>query len=178
MKRNIIENLTKIVLVIFIVIDAFMLIRIGFLLKNTDAILRENKTSYILPEGFTPAKTRITWNDSPPPSGWVVRYARNGCIYCSLDFDWERLVSQLERLNYHTVLLLPKETNKLDEDQIFPKTAQQMAFVRMDWIKQFRFTGTPTVVIFDNNGHVLWRHRGMLKNKDFNEAEKVLLKML
>ena len=51
-----------------------------------------------------------------------------------------------------------------------------MAYVKMDWIKQFRLSSTPTVVIFDNKGRVLWQRRGMLKDVDYEAAEKIIVK--
>jgi len=174
--KKIIERFATITLIIVMLINVFILIRIR-LVMNTDSILREDKTSYIFPDGFTPAKMKITWDESlSAPSGWVVRYASKGCRYCALDAEWERLIPQLEHLDFRTILLLPTETDQFDEDQMIPERAKQMAFVRMDWIKQFRFTGTPTTVIFDNNGRVLWRHYGMLKEADYKSAEKAIVK--
>jgi thioredoxin-related protein len=46
----------------------------------------------------------------------------------------------------------------------------------MDWIKQFRFVATPTIVVFDNNGRVLWHRIGMLKEADYESVEKVVVK--
>jgi len=176
MKAKIIGRLTAAALVIVMAGNAFILVRI-WMLTQTDSFYREKKAVYILPEGFTPAKTKVSWGESlPAPSGWVVRYASSGCIYCMLDFEWERLVSQLELHNYRTILILPKETDQFDEDRIIPENAQQMAYVRIDWVKQFRFTGTPTLVIFNNNGRVLWHNRGMLNEADYKSAKKAVLR--
>jgi hypothetical protein len=178
MKAHLIDKLATVVLIIIMAVNAFMLIRTWSLMNtniNTNVVLRENKATYILPDGFAPGKTKVSWDESlPTPSGWVVRYASSGCIYCVQDSEWDRLVSQLGHLNYRTILLLPRERDQFDEDQIISQTMQQMAFVKMDWIKQFRFTGTPTVVIFDNNGHVLWHRIGMLNEADYESAEKVI----
>lgn len=174
MKKNLIGKLITVVLIIIMGINAFMLIRLRMVL-NTDAVLRENKASYTFPDGFTPEGLKISQDESSvPASGWVVRYASKGCVYCMLDFEWEWLVPQLEQRNYRSIVLLPKEEDRFDEDRIVPRTAQQMAFVKMDWLKQFRFTGTPTVIIFDNKGHVLWSHYGILKEADYKSAEKTI----
>ena len=176
MKKKIIEILTVTVLLIVMIINAIMLTHTWQLI-HTDSFYREKKATYILPEGFSPIKTRVSWEESlRETSGWVVRYASRGCIYCKLDFEWERLVPLLERLNYRTILLLPNEADQFDEGQVFPETARQMAYVKMDWIKQFRFTGTPIVVIFDNKGRVLWHRSGMLNEVDYKSAEKVVKK--
>jgi len=176
MTTKIIDKSTTILLIIIITVNVFMLIRIWSPM-DTNAVLREKKTSYILPDGFTPGKTKVSWNDSLlASSGWVVRYASKGCIYCVQDTEWERLVPQLERLNYRTILLLPREADQFDEDQIISQAVRQMAFVKMDWIKQFRFSGTPTIVVFDNNGRVLWHRTGMLQEADYESAEKVIIK--
>jgi hypothetical protein len=176
MKGNIVEKLTTTILVLAIAVNAFMLVNI-WLPTNTNVALRENKPSYILPDGFAPGKTKISWNDSlPTPSGWVVRYASKRCVYCLQDSEWERLALQLERLNYRTIVLLPKEADQFDEGEIIHQTVRQMAFVNMDWIKQFRFTMTPTVVVFDNNGRVLWHRTGMLQEADYKLAEKAITK--
>jgi len=174
MKRNIIEKTTVAVLIIIISFNAFMLIRI-WLLNRDDPLYREKKTEYILPEGFSPEKMKISWDEIfASHSGWVVRYANQGCIYCKLDFEWEHLANYLEKLNYRTIIILPGKTNKFDEDQIVPETAQQMAFVKMDWIKQFRLTGTPEIIIFDNNGRVLWHYEGIMKERNAKSMKKLL----
>jgi len=140
-----------------------------------DSILRENKASYILPDGFTPEINKITWDESiSMPSGWVVRYTRKGCHFCALDTEWSRLVSHLDRNNYRTILLLPTDADQYDEDQMFSGNVKQLAFVKMEWVRQFRFTGTPTTIIFDNNGRVLWRQFGMLTEDDYKSAEKAV----
>jgi len=174
MKAKLIDKLLTTLLVVIMLINAFILTQTWFSMNASAVVLRENKVSYILPDGFTPEKTRITWDDSlPASSGWVVRYTSKGCTYCAQDSEWERLVLLLERHNYRTVLLLPTEKNKYDEDE---QTLQQMAFVKMDWIKQFRFTGTPTVVVFDNSGRVLWHRVGMLNESDYESAVKIIVK--
>jgi len=174
MKEKLIGKLTTIILAAIMAFNAIILARI-WLTMDIDSFYREKKTEYTLPEGFTPANTKISWDESfPAPSGWVVRYASSGCIYCRLDFDWERLIPLLERLNYRVILLLPEEERAFEEEQLMPETAQQAAFVKMDWVKQFRFTVTPTLVIFDNNGRVIWHHEGMLNDEDYESAEKAI----
>ena len=174
MSGNFIGKLKLVVLLILVAINAMMLIRMWSIL-NTNTILLEKKSSYILPDGFTPERTKITWDESlPPPSGWVVRYASSGCIFCKLDYEWEYLTSLLERLNYRTIILLPSPESQFEYASIIPKNAQQMAFVKMDWKKQFRFTGTPMLIIFDSNGRVLWHRAGMLNESDYWAAKKVI----
>ena len=176
MKNNLTEKMIVAILAAVIMGNAFMLIRI-WLPTRADSFYREKKNEYVLPDGFTPANTKISWDETlPTSSGWVVRYASRGCIYCKLDFEWERLVPQLEHLNYRTILLLPKEADQFNESGIIPATAQQMAFTDIDFIKQFRFTGTPTLVIFDNNGRLLWHKEGMLNEADYKSAEKAVVK--
>ena len=174
MKEKITEKIIIAIVVIAMSVNAFMLIH-TWMLMNTNATLRENKASYILPDGFTPEKTKVTSN-APLPSGWAVRYASSGCIYCKLDFEWENLASQLERRNYRIITILPNASSQFDKDQIIPKNAWQMAYVKMDWIKQFRFLGTPTVIIFDSKGHVLWQCTGMMSSSDYEAAAKAIIK--
>jgi len=176
MNRKLFEMIIIIMLLFVITINIFMLVQI-WLLMNTNALISESKTTYILPDGFTPEKTKILWNEAlPSPSGWVVRYASKNCIYCKMDFEWERLVPKFEQYNYRTIVLLPDERSQFDEEMIFSENVQQMIYARMDWIKQFRFIGTPTVLIFDNKGHMLWYKSGILKNADYESAEKAILK--
>jgi len=176
MKGKIVRNISSIVLVTFMVFNAFILIRIWQLI-STDSLCREKKAEFILPDGFQPTKTKVSWDETlSAPSGWVVRYASSGCIYCKLDYEWEKLLPFLKSHNYRTLLLLPKIGDQFEEDQIQSENVRQMAYVKMDWIKQFRFTGTPTVVIFDSNGRVLWQHRGILKDADYKSAQKIVLR--
>jgi hypothetical protein len=175
MGRNLIEKSTLMILIIIMVANATILIRIWMLMR-TEAILRENKTSYILPyDGYTAEKNKLSWDKSLPiPSGWVVRYARSGCVYCKLDFEWERLFSLLEHSNYRTIIALPQETDRIASVGVIPKHVQQMAFVKMNWIKQFRFTATPSVIIFNNEGRILWNHVGMMSDADYKSAKKAI----
>jgi len=176
MKKKLIGKLATTILLIVMAFNAVILIRI-LLLSENDAIFRESKTFFILPDGFTPAKTKVIWNkSSSTPSGWVVRYVSNGCIYCKMDFEWEKLLNLLDRYNYRTIFLLPREVDQFDENQIPSKSIQQIAFVKIDWIKQFRFTSTPTVIIFDNNGSVIWHRNGMLNGADYESAKKAINK--
>jgi len=92
-----------------------------------------------------------------------------------LDFEWERLVSLLDRIKYRTIILLPKEIGQFEIDRMTSKTIQQFAFVKMDWIKQFRLLGTFTVIIFDNARHILWRRSVILKEEDYISVKKVLI---
>ena len=176
MKKNYIGIATTAILVILMVINVFLLIRTKILMKD-NAVLRENKETYILPDGYTPAAIKAAWDSSSPsPSGWVVRYASNECIYCKLDFEWERLASTIERINYRTTIILPDESYQFNDDAVIPVNAQQIAFVNIEWIRQFRFTKTPVIIVFDNNGRVLWHHVGMLNEDDYKSAEKVIVK--
>jgi len=176
MKDKLFGSMITILLLACMAINVFILMRIWFSL-NTDSVLREKKASYILPDGISPMKTNVAWDDSfSSPSGWVVRYASRGCIYCNLDYEWENLIPIFERYHYRTILLLPKESDQFDENQIQSIYIKQMAYAKVDWIKQFRFTGTPTVIIFDNNGRVLWHRSGMLKETDYKSAEKAIVK--
>ena len=168
------SKLRSTLLVIIMTINAVMLIRV-WILANTNAILRDTKATYILPDGYSPDKIKISWNESVPvPSGWAIRYAGSGCIFCKLDYEWEHLAAHLERLNYRTIILLPNVASKYDEVSIIPKNAKQMAFVKMDWLKQFRFIGTPTLIIFNNRGRVIWHRNGMLSEADYIAAKKAI----
>ena len=176
MKENIIGKLVYIVLVALMAFNAFMLVSIWQLIR-TDSLYRKKKVEYILPDGYTPTKTKILWEETlPVTSGWVVRYASSSCMYCKLDYEWEYLFHLLKSSNYRTLLLLPRSDDQFEEDQIQSEGIRQLAYVKMDWIKQFRFTKTPTVVIFDSSGRVLWQHRGMLKDADYESAKKVVIR--
>ena len=174
MKENLIGKLATSVLILVIAVNVFILFRIWQMMPM-DSFYREKKTEYILPDGFTPEKTKVLQDESSSAlSGWVVRYASRGCIFCNLDYEWERLVPVLERNNYRTILLLPNETDQFAESRVLPESAEQMAYVKMDWIKQFRFTGTPTLVIFNNKGRVLWHRTGMLQDVDYESIVKTI----
>ena len=176
MKTKIIEKSLTILIAAIVTINVYAAIN-TWLLMNANAVLREKKAMYILPDGFTPEKEKITWDESlPSPSGWVVRYASKGCAYCAQDTEWDRLVPLLDRHNYRTLLFLPKESDQFDEDGMLSRDLRQMAFVKMDWIKQFRFTGTPTVVVFDKTGRVLWGRVGKLNEADYDSVERVIVR--
>ena len=173
---KIIRNFIAIILVVFMVVNAFILLQI-YLVTETESLLKEKKLSYVFPDGLTPLKTKAIWSDSTSDlTGLAVRYVSSGCIYCRLDFDWQSLNNILEQLNYRTILLLPSSSERFDDDHIFPNNTQQFAFVKMDWVKQFRFTETPTTLIFNNNGQVIWHNNGMLNNDDYQLAKDAVIK--
>jgi hypothetical protein len=175
MKWAMAERLTLMILIIIMATNVFILIRIQ-MLTNVDTVLREKKVSYVLPyDSYAVEKKKISWDQSASaPMGWVVRYARSGCMYCMLDFEWERLLAMLEHYNYHTIIALPRESGRIANASAISEHVPQMAFVKMDWIKQFRFTATPSVIIFNNEGRILWSHVGMMSDTDYKSAKKAI----
>jgi hypothetical protein len=118
------------------------------------------------PYGYTTAGEALDIIHPDGQTGWAIRYAAKGCEYCRSDFRWGPLASQLENLNYQVVVLLPSAKDAFSEDTLVPQGALQEAYPSMDWIKRFRLTVTPTLLIFGPDRQLIWHRQGMLSPTD------------
>src|SRR5690348_13550984 len=114
--------------------------------------------------GFSPTGTDPSLIS--PIHGWAVRYASRTCPYCSRDTQWKELAPLLEAHGYPIVVLLPQVGDAISDKDMVPSDASQIALVDMNWIKRFRLSVTPSLLIFSRDGRLIWSRQGMLLPDD------------
>ena len=107
-------------------------------------------------------------------SGWAVRYAAKTCAFCAEDTQWERLSAQLIKSGFKVTVLLPSADEAYPAQSLVPAGAPQIAFVSMDWMKQFRITITPSLLLFDRSGRLIWQQQGVLSPTNVEQALEVI----
>jgi hypothetical protein len=104
-------------------------------------------------------------------SGWAVRFASPHCHYSQQDEPtWRRLSSELNRRGVPIYIIVPTQTDAYPKDYTSTIGAVQLSYVDMEWLRRFRLTGTPTVLLFNREGGLVWSHRGLLHEKDASVA--------
>jgi hypothetical protein len=71
-------------------------------------------------------------------------------------------------------VLLPRAAEGFDRAALVPAVAPQVAFVSMEWMKRFRLTVTPTAMLFNRAGTLVWAQHGMLRPDSIASALRVL----
>jgi len=138
--------------------------------------LREEHSAISPPDGFTVTGAREIpkWL---PPSGWAVRYASNNCGYCKQDeARWTRMATELRRLNFQIVTVVPESRDAYPANAEALKQTDQIVFVDIGWLKNFRLDKTPTLLIFDPRHGLIWSHRGVLETEDQGSAMRTIKK--
>lgn len=165
---------------VLIVSDGILMVRVkslerSYLAANSEALQRHDARNgpIPIPEYFTALGDRL--QDVPNSrTGWAVRYAARTCGYCSRDTQWQRLAPQLESADYEVIVLLPRAEEEFPEKDVVPKEAPQAVFVPMEWIKRFRLTATPSLLIFSRQGQLIWSRQGMLVPSDPESAMRAI----
>jgi len=101
-----------------------------------------------------------------PEAASVVRYASSRCHFCREDVYWSKLALELERRSVPIIIVLPGSSAEFPPGDLMPSTAQQAAFVSVEWTRRFRLTFTPTLLVFDSHGQLVWWHEGTLAAAD------------
>lgn len=114
-------------------------------------------------EGLSANGQTVTVNGSPV---WAVRYLSNKCGYCESDEHGKRLAEQLRRSGIKVITLVPRAGEEIADE---PR-AEQVTFVPMEWMRRFRLSVTPTFLVFDAGGSLLWQHEGKLAAGDAADA--------
>jgi hypothetical protein len=171
-----IHRLVIIVLGLVIVWDGCLFLYVktvaGRATQDSDLLYRSNETHRLTipPDGFTSNDLKADVNTSGKP-GWIVRYTALGCEYCQADEPmWRRLSSELRKLGYQVIVIVPTTRDEYPSDSKTLVGAQQESLVNVGWIKQFRLNVTPTLLIFDTNRGLIWSHQGMLGEHDVESA--------
>ena len=117
-------------------------------------------------DGYSAAGAKITF-DSAPTRGWAVRYASQACPHCRADEQqWNELKSQLLEKGYRIYVIPPSAQDAYPNDASSISGATQLPYVNVEWIKQYRLTGTPTTLLFSGSGKMFWSHLGEISKSD------------
>lgn len=125
------------------------------------------------PDGFTTSGGSLN-RVLNSRAGLVVRYAARTCGYCTRDTQWSRLAPQLVRSGYQVLVLLPTAGEAYAGNNVIPSGAPQAAFISMEWLKRFRLTMTPSLLIFSRTGQLIWSRQGMLSPGDPEAAMRAI----
>jgi thioredoxin-related protein len=76
------------------------------------------------------------------------------------------LAEELKKMGYQIIIVVPAPENEYSNNSQIPQGAPQESYVDMEWVKQFRLTVTPTLLVFDHAKGLIWSHEGVLDNGD------------
>jgi hypothetical protein len=120
------------------------------------------------PLGFDRSGARV---DIPPRvTGLAIRYASSRCPYCRGDKEWHDLAARLRKRGLFVILLLPAARDEFKREAVVPDGAPQEAYVSIGWIKRYRLTATPTLLLFDEGRRLIWHREGQLRIADTHAA--------
>lgn len=103
--------------------------------------------------------------------GWAVRYSSNNCPFCKKDEAlWNPLESGLREIGYRVFIIVPNTQDEFPPNSDELNGARQEVYVSLGWIKHFRLTVTPTLLLFNHRGELIWSHQGMLDPIDPSSA--------
>ena len=116
--------------------------------------------------------TRVAVPDRGAPL--LIRYASRTCGYCARDTVWPRLAEAMRLKGVSVAVLLPRAAEGFDPAALVPAQVPQVAFVSMEWMKRYRLTVTPTAMLFNRAGKLVWAQHGMLRPDSIASALRVL----
>jgi hypothetical protein len=126
------------------------------------------------PDGYTSKGMRVGIA-SGKQSGWVVRYSAKGCEFSRKDdLLWNKLESKIRDMGFQVIVTVPSAKDEYPNDSEALGGALQETYVNIAWIKQFRLRVTPTLLIFDFTGRLIWSHQGMLGPNDPKSALRAI----
>jgi len=125
-------------------------------------------------EGYGPSGEKTAGRAPRRSGGLIVRYASQDCGYCERDVEWSHLASGAARYGFRVVFLLPSAVHAFSPDRLVPRGVRQIALVSMDWMRRFRITITPTLLVFGPDGGLLWQRQGVLSSEDTRAALELM----
>jgi len=145
------------------------------LIPSTGAFIRGETISEVgsPPSGYSDEGEKI-----PAPKaghGWAVRYTTPECEFSRADrTPWSSLEGQLVARGYWIYEIAPR-TGNLKVLRTSKETGKtHIAFVDVGWMKRYRLTATPTTVIFNERGKIVWTHVGTMGQDDQKSAVRAL----
>lgn len=128
------------------------------------------------PDGYTSKAVRVDLKTAGK-SGWLVRYAAKGCEFCQRDEpSWMHFSERFRQLGYDVITVVPNAQQEYANGAEALTGSAQEAYVNMDWIKRFRLTGTPTLLVFSVDRGLIWVHVGTLEPDDLESAVRIATK--
>jgi len=123
-------------------------------------------------EGYGDSGRLVPWPDSDCVA---VRYEDASCGFCEQDdqHGWAALAASLQAARCTFRLVLAEPANGKMRHAT-PAAVPQLTLVQMGWLAQFRLTVTPTTLLFDRDGQLLWAHEGALGSVNIASAERLL----
>jgi hypothetical protein len=173
MGGRLVDTGVSVVLASLLALDGFMVVRNTLFRRPGNFAPR----SAVLVDGISPRLENAYAGDAtaavastPAQRGYVLRYSSQSCQYSRNDLLWPNLAEAFVKNHFAVSVLIPDHASALLENQVFPKSARQIAYVPLDWIAHFQLTVTPTILAFDADGRLLWHRVGMLRGVDVQEA--------
>lgn len=170
---RIVERNVAILLTGMIILDLALFVRVSSAerrLRSVATVVRPSAGTEMIPppSGFQRDGTKIDLSGAR--KGWAIRYAGEGCPFCLKDTQWNVLAQQLQDMGIEPIVLLPSPRDEFRKSHLVPQGIQQEAFVGMEWIDHFSLTMTPTLLLIDNHGRLIWQRQGMLDSSDTSSA--------
>lgn len=136
------------------------------------ALLRDSRATATLAgiEAYTTNGDHLNLG-SKTGAGYVIRYASRHCGYCRRDAPaWKQAATQLAGKGFRIFTLVPSSREAYADHQVIPAGTPQIVDIGMEWVKRLSPMGTPTLLITDPDGLILWQHEGELSDQDLHAA--------
>jgi len=155
-----------------IVLDSFLYLqaktKLDHVAQDTTILYRSpDKTNTIgPPDGFNSSSIKVDITRKSN-KGWVVRYAAKNCEFCRADEPrWNQMSADLQRLGYSVIFIVPQASEAYPDNSLALMGTREEVYVNLEWVKRFRLSMTPTLLIFAPDQKLLWFHQGALGPAD------------
>lgn len=127
-------------------------------------------TSNCPPSGYSATGERVA-TPARAKHGWVIRYATPRCEHCRSDeVRWSSLKAHLIKYGYQIYAIPPSATESYPANAPELADEAQISFVEPEWMKRYLFLATPTTVLFNSHGKVIWSHVGEMNQAELKSA--------
>jgi hypothetical protein len=163
-----------------IVVDSVLTLRLWRVAMGHDAVARIVVTRQPNDAGVPDLlRSGLTVDGAPlpsdgPPGPLVVRYAAKGCPYSHSDEVWTSFAEEMRSRGAKVAVLLSAAKQAFDGETLVPSGIPQAAFVSLEWMSRFRLSSTPTVLLFDAGGALVWAEEGTLRSDSIERAVRAL----
>ena len=177
MIRRVLERGVRIALVLLIGVHVVLLTWVA-IEKRALAAARthfdseDTPMSYQQPIGFAQGGAPLDFANSG--SGFAVRFASDKCPFSRGDEQWKALAPMLQVRGIPITALLPSAEQAFPTFSMVPFGAPQAAYISIDWMKRYRLSLTPTLLIFDADRRLVWHREGALTPVDVKAAVRAI----
>lgn len=121
--------------------------------------------------GYEGEPMKASQLETEPSRRLVVRYAARDCEFCNQDEPlWQRLAAESRRRNFRIGVLDTAAKSAFASTSGSLAGGRQFALLRLDWIQHLKLRKTPTVLVFNDDGLLVWAHAGVLTDADCSSA--------